>query len=162
MKLPRIATQRMTGSVNGARVHAWLVSTGRKGYRTPTGRYRVQRLVRTYRSRKYKLPMPYPLRGAPEKTFLDLAPCCHFAASGVGPAMTTSGRLGPAPYKLPTNLDEHAERRGSRLGFRLGPASSWRVLAHSRPLTNRELSLPRPRVHQVRPPANCCAFDGPH
>ena len=38
--------------------------------------------------------------------------------------MTTSGRLGPAPYKLPTNLDEHAERRGSRLGFRLGPASS--------------------------------------
>src|SRR3954470_13569309 len=79
MKLPRIATQRMTVSVNGARVHAWLDSTGRKGYRTPTGRYRVQRLVRTYRSRKYKLPMPYPLRGAPEKPFLDLAllPLCR-------------------------------------------------------------------------------------
>src|SRR4051794_20812972 len=51
----------MTASVNGARVHAWLDSTGRKGYRTPTGSYRVQRMVRTYRSRKYKLPMPYSL-----------------------------------------------------------------------------------------------------
>ena len=57
----RIATQRMTVSVKGAPVHTWPVSTGRKGYRTPTGRYRVQRLVRTYRSRKYKLPMPYSL-----------------------------------------------------------------------------------------------------
>jgi len=57
----RIATQRMTVSVKGAPVHRWLVSTGRKGYRTPTGRYRVQRMVRTYRSRKYKLPMPYSL-----------------------------------------------------------------------------------------------------
>src|SRR3954452_7632563 len=57
----RIATQRITVSVKGAPVHRWLVSTGRKGYRTPTGRYRVQRMVRTYRSRKYKLPMPYSL-----------------------------------------------------------------------------------------------------
>ena len=57
----RIATQRMTVSVKGAPVHTWPVSSGRKSYRTLTGRYRVQRMVRTYRSRKYKLPMPYSL-----------------------------------------------------------------------------------------------------
>ena len=57
----RIAAQRMNVSVKGAPVYAWPVSTGRKGYRTPTGSYRVQRMVRTYRSRKYKLPMPYSL-----------------------------------------------------------------------------------------------------
>ena len=57
----RIAAQRMNVSVKGAPVYTWPVSTGRKGYRTPTGSYRVQRMVRTYRSRKYKLPMPYSL-----------------------------------------------------------------------------------------------------
>ena len=56
-----IATQRMTVSVKGAPVYTWPVSTGRKGFRTPTGSYRVQRMERTYRSRKYKLPMPYSL-----------------------------------------------------------------------------------------------------
>jgi lipoprotein-anchoring transpeptidase ErfK/SrfK len=57
----RIATQRMIVSVKGAPVYTWSVSTGRKGFRTPTGSYRVQRMERTYRSRKYKLPMPYSL-----------------------------------------------------------------------------------------------------
>jgi lipoprotein-anchoring transpeptidase ErfK/SrfK len=57
----RIATQRMTVNEKGAPVFKWPVSTGRKGYRTPTGRYRVQRMVQRYRSRKYKLPMPYSL-----------------------------------------------------------------------------------------------------
>src|SRR5215203_2941556 len=57
----RIATQHMTVSVKGAPVYAWPVSTGRSGYRTPTGSCRVQRMERTCRSRKYKLPMPYSL-----------------------------------------------------------------------------------------------------
>ena len=57
----RIATQRMTVSVNAAPVYTWPVSTGRKGYLTPTGSYRVQRMERTWRSRKYNLPMPYSL-----------------------------------------------------------------------------------------------------
>ena len=37
MKLPRIATQRMTVSVNGARVHAWLGFNGAQRLPNPDG-----------------------------------------------------------------------------------------------------------------------------
>ena len=56
------ATQRMTVSVNGAPAYSWPVSTARKGYRTPAGSYRVQRMVRMWYSRKYNMsPMPHSL-----------------------------------------------------------------------------------------------------
>jgi len=56
------ATQRMTVSVNGAPAYSWPVSTARKGYRTPAGSYRVQRMARMWYSRKYNMsPMPHSL-----------------------------------------------------------------------------------------------------
>jgi lipoprotein-anchoring transpeptidase ErfK/SrfK len=40
--------------------HRWRVSTGRRGYRTPSGAYRPTRLERMWHSRKYHMsPMPY-------------------------------------------------------------------------------------------------------
>ncbi len=55
-----IGNQRMYVTVNGVRKYTWSVSTGRSGYRTPTGTYRPQRLVKMHYSSKYdNAPMPH-------------------------------------------------------------------------------------------------------
>lgn len=57
-----ISAQRMYVSVGGQPAYSWAVSTGRKGYRTPTGSYRPTRMYRRYYSRKYdNAPMPYSI-----------------------------------------------------------------------------------------------------
>lgn len=57
-----LSEQRMTVSVNGKPWYDWPVSTGRKGYRTPTGTWGVERMHRHYNSRKYdNAPMPHAM-----------------------------------------------------------------------------------------------------
>lgn len=57
-----ISDQTMYVYRNGMLMHRWKVSTGRKGYRTPTGTYRPQRMYKRYYSRKYdNSPMPYSI-----------------------------------------------------------------------------------------------------
>lgn len=57
-----LSSQTMTVSVNGMPHYSWPVSTARRGYVTPTGAYRPQRMYRTYFSRKYyNSPMPYSI-----------------------------------------------------------------------------------------------------
>ncbi|MFS8039267.1 L,D-transpeptidase [Xanthobacter sp. AM11] len=57
-----LSSQRMTVTVNGIPQYSWPVSTARRGYVTPTGAYRPQRLYRSYFSRKYyNSPMPYSI-----------------------------------------------------------------------------------------------------
>lgn len=52
--------QRLSVSVDGAEAYRWPVSTGRKGYTTPSGTYRPTRLERHWYSRKYDwAPMPW-------------------------------------------------------------------------------------------------------
>ncbi|HKH33922.1 MAG TPA: L,D-transpeptidase [Beijerinckiaceae bacterium] len=56
------SSQRMRVYVDGGLAYAWPVSTARRGYRTPPGHYRVQRMERMWHSRKYDMsPMPYSL-----------------------------------------------------------------------------------------------------
>jgi lipoprotein-anchoring transpeptidase ErfK/SrfK len=56
------SSQRMRVYVDGMPAYAWPVSTARRGYRTPAGHYRVQRMERMWYSRKYDMsPMPYSL-----------------------------------------------------------------------------------------------------
>lgn len=56
------SAQRMTVTVDGAPAHVWPVSTGKSGFGTPNGRFRPQRLARTWFSRKYyNSPMPYSI-----------------------------------------------------------------------------------------------------
>ena len=56
------SAQRMRVYVDGGLTYAWPVSTARRGYRTPAGSYRVQRMERMWYSRKYHMsPMPYSL-----------------------------------------------------------------------------------------------------
>lgn len=55
-----ISTQTMVVTHNGQVKYKWPVSTGRKGYSTPTGSYSAKWLSRHHRSRKYNnAPMPY-------------------------------------------------------------------------------------------------------
>ena len=54
-----ISEQRMTVRMDGQVLHEFPVSTGRKGYSTPTGTYGVTRMHRKYFSKKYdNAPMP--------------------------------------------------------------------------------------------------------
>ena len=57
-----ISSQRMHVYVNGGLRHVWKVSTGKRGYRTPTGSFRPTRLERSWYSRKYNWsPMPHSI-----------------------------------------------------------------------------------------------------
>ncbi len=57
-----ISEQKMRVYRNGILMHSWKVSTGRKGYRTPTGSYRPTRMYKEYYSKKYdNAPMPYAI-----------------------------------------------------------------------------------------------------
>jgi lipoprotein-anchoring transpeptidase ErfK/SrfK len=56
------STQRMTVAVDGATRHVFTISTGRAGFGTPNGRFRPQRLARTWFSKKYyNSPMPHSI-----------------------------------------------------------------------------------------------------
>lgn len=52
-------SQTMHVYVDGKLRHEWRVSTGRRGYETPSGNYRPQRMEKEWYSRKYDdAPMP--------------------------------------------------------------------------------------------------------
>jgi lipoprotein-anchoring transpeptidase ErfK/SrfK len=56
------SSQQMSVAVDGETRYVWRVSTGRRGYRTPTGRFRPQWLARMHYSRKYdNSPMPHSI-----------------------------------------------------------------------------------------------------
>lgn len=55
-----VGSQTMTVSRQGQVLYRWKVSTARRGYVTPRGTYRPQRLHRMWYSRKYDMsPMPW-------------------------------------------------------------------------------------------------------
>lgn len=57
-----LSQQRMKVLVNGKVYGNWPVSTARKGYRTPTGRFRPTRMHKMWYSRKYDMsPMPHSI-----------------------------------------------------------------------------------------------------
>jgi lipoprotein-anchoring transpeptidase ErfK/SrfK len=47
------ATQRMTVAVDGAERWTWSISTGRRGYATPSGRFTAFRLEKDHYSREW-------------------------------------------------------------------------------------------------------------
>jgi len=56
------STQRLSVAVDGKSRYVWPVSTARRGYATPNGSYRPERLERKWYSRKYDWsPMPYSI-----------------------------------------------------------------------------------------------------
>ena len=56
------SAQRMAVSVNGMKRFSWPVSTGRRGYGTPSGVFHPQLMARRWYSRKYyNSPMPHSI-----------------------------------------------------------------------------------------------------
>jgi L,D-transpeptidase catalytic domain len=56
------ATQRMTVSEDGAQLYSWPVSTGRRGYSTPSGSFRPFRMDADHHSEEWdNAPMPYSI-----------------------------------------------------------------------------------------------------
>jgi L,D-transpeptidase catalytic domain len=56
------ATQTMDVSVDGASVYRWPVSTGRRGFGTPSGTFRPQRMAaRWFSTVYYNAPMPHAI-----------------------------------------------------------------------------------------------------
>jgi lipoprotein-anchoring transpeptidase ErfK/SrfK len=57
-----LGSQSMDVYVNGQLRHSWNVSTGRSGYDTPSGTYRVKRMEREWYSTLYDdAPMPHAI-----------------------------------------------------------------------------------------------------
>ena len=57
-----LSNQTMRIYQHGRLKYTWAISSGRKGYRTPTGTYKPQRMYREYYSRKYdNAPMPFSI-----------------------------------------------------------------------------------------------------
>ncbi len=55
-----LSRQRMTVVANGRRLYRWRISSGRRGYETPAGRFTPGWMARNWHSRKYDMaPMPY-------------------------------------------------------------------------------------------------------
>jgi lipoprotein-anchoring transpeptidase ErfK/SrfK len=56
------SSQRMSVSVDGSPRYTWPVSTGRRGYGTPSGTFQPQMMARRwYSKRYYNSPMPYSI-----------------------------------------------------------------------------------------------------
>lgn len=56
------AQQRVAVAIDGAERYRWPVSTGRRGYDTPVGKFRPVRLEKNWHSRKYDwAPMPHSI-----------------------------------------------------------------------------------------------------
>ncbi|MGE0053887.1 MAG: L,D-transpeptidase [Hyphomicrobium sp.] len=56
------SSQTMDVFVDGMHYYSWPVSTGRRGYSTPHGRYGAKRMERMWYSSKYdSAPMPYSI-----------------------------------------------------------------------------------------------------
>ncbi|MCA6102297.1 L,D-transpeptidase [Bradyrhizobium sp. WSM 4400] len=106
------SSQRMAVSVDGARRYNWPVSTGRRGYGTPSGVFRPQMLARRWYSKKYyNSPMPhsiffhrgFAIHGTYELTRLG------------GPASHGCVRLHPSHAAMLYALVERNGRGGTRI-----------------------------------------------
>lgn len=133
--------QRMRVMVDGQLAYTWPVSTARKGYQTPAGRYRVQRMERMWYSRKYEMsPMPNAL-------FFHGGYAIHGTSSVAQlgrPASHGCVRLSPANAGLLFNLVR--ERGGARVEVTNG--SGPRSVAARMDPSRR----PTARVVRDRPP----------
>jgi len=81
-----ISTQTMTVSADGRTIYSFDVSTGRRGYATPTGKYRPIRMHEMWYSSKYEnAPMPHAIffyGGYAIHGTTDIAHLGHVASHG--------------------------------------------------------------------------------
>jgi lipoprotein-anchoring transpeptidase ErfK/SrfK len=144
-------SQQLAVSVNGAPRYRWLVSTGRKGYGTPVGTYRPQRLERHWFSRKYyNAPMPYSIffhKGYAIHGTTDLARLGGVASHGCV-------RLNPSNAAALFALVEKQGMKGTRIVVSEAALSTPQPLAKrldSKPAIADEKPALRPQAPRVNP-----------
>lgn len=99
-----IATQRLTAWENGRAVMHFKISTGRPGFRTPKGKFRVRAKGLRWWSRKWKVWMPYAMNFYSNYNMHSLPHAAGskklIGASSLGrPASHGCVRIGPADAK---------------------------------------------------------------
>jgi lipoprotein-anchoring transpeptidase ErfK/SrfK len=96
--------QRMVVTVNGQPRFTWWVSTGARGYATPSGHFKVSWLDEHHKSKQYNdAPMPYAI-------FFDEGKAIHgFAGSVGGPASHGCVRLSTGNAKTLFRLVEQQQ-----------------------------------------------------
>jgi lipoprotein-anchoring transpeptidase ErfK/SrfK len=106
------SSQRMAVSVDGTMRYVWPVSTGRRGYGTPSGVFHPQMMARRWFSRKYySSPMPHAIffyHGYAIHGTYDLARLG-------GPASHGCVRLHPSNAAALFALVERSGRRNTRI-----------------------------------------------
>jgi hypothetical protein len=107
-------TQRAAVYRDGMRIGATTVSSGKRGYRTPTGVFRILQKYRMHRSKKYKnAPMPFTQR---------------FTRSGV------ALHAGSVPGHPSSHGCVHLPRTFARLLFQETPVGTKVVVINPKPL----------------------------
>ncbi len=143
-----LSRQVMTVSVNGRHAYAWPISSGRRGYRTPTGNYRPGTMKRMHYSRKYhNSPMPWSV-------FFRGGYAIHgtYATRALGrPASHGCVRLHPANARTFYRLIRQHGKRHTRIIIRGRTAMPRRVATSPRRSVIRKAKLKR-RHHLRRPP----------
>lgn len=96
-----LTNQRMHVKENGETIHSWVISSGRRGYRTVTGKFKPKWMTRMHYSRKYdNAPMPNAI-------FFHRGYAIHgtYATGHLGrPASHGCIRLSPRNAKILYNL----------------------------------------------------------
>ena len=141
-----LSKQRMTVVSNGKRLFRWRISSGRRGYETPAGRFTPGWMAKNWHSRKYDLaPMPYSV-------FFNQGIATHgtTAVSRLGrPASHGCIRLATGNARRFYNLVRRHGMKKTRIivkGLTKHPKRNSKELA-SRSWRARRYSAPRP-IHR--------------
>lgn len=135
-----LTSQRMQVTAPGGETYFWAISSGRRGYSTPTGLYSAYRLERVYFSRKYdNAPMPhaiffrggYAIHGTQSVRLLG-RPASHGCV-----------RLAPAHAALLFGL---VQRHGARITIRGNALDTDKRVASVKPA---RLKQARPRLRPM-------------
>ena len=127
--------QRVAVIVNGSEAFRWPVSTGRRGYATPSGVYHPERLERHWYSRKYEnSPMPWSVffhRGYAMHGTMEAYNLGHAASHGCV-------RLRPDHARTLFGLVKRAGANHTRIVVLDGALPAIRPLPHGVPMAEAE------------------------
>lgn len=145
-----LSTQRMTVTENGKVVHTWAISSGREGFRTPTGAYRPQWMSPMHYSKKYdNAPMPHSV-------FYHGGYAIHatYATKALGrPASHGCIRLAPAHAKTFYHLVEKHGKERTRIAVNgVAPAAVAKASGNTQKVaSSADWTSPNKPVNNARP-----------
>lgn len=136
--------QRLEVVVNGAEAYRWPISSGRRGYQTPSGTYHPIRLERHWYSHKYQMsPMPYSVffhRGYAVHGTMESYNLGHAVSHGCV-------RLRPDNASILFSLVRRNGARNTRLVVMNGPLPQAPRVPHGVPMAEAEKPAAQAQQH---------------